>query len=595
MYIQVVLFLSRQRIPHAASRMHYDSGDLAAYAAAGIIDNPSSSKGGSDDDDDSDDDFDSLLEPSGGNSGLGLLPSGNSVQVLYPHADRELVRLQSEHAISMMELRHERDITELRQDAREQLRKLKTELRRRDKALETIQDERDSLAAQLAAVSAELAPYPAQLAAARRSDAKHKQQLAAVRVQAAHERASLEQSLQALHERLEPRLEEASSRATEAERTVAELRKELEAANLQRADLQRSVAESRERLDVAWRERSEASTARDLQAERVTMLQHEVARLEDTARQATATAQARADEVRETVGALAAAREQRNQIAREAEACRVAESEAREELAAGLELQAAGEARVGAAERRTVQEAMARERAEEQLNEQAKGRAADHCQRQRRMVRLLLRATKTQLALGYARWIAGVAAVDALEARHRASAAAKATTAAQSEQLQWQSACDTRDVVIYRSRAVNAAWRSGVDEAHALVSASAAFARWALAACAHARCAARWAGLVQRAERAPGVLASSSRRPTWRLLLRQRMERICAHPAHWHRLRRCHMDHAQRRSNARICHTIFTVWRLSTQIGVLRERCSLVEARHAPVHVGPECWWDAAR
>ena len=206
-------------------------GDAMAFANAGLIDAASMSiqsspSASADLYDSSSDDFGSLLEPIDGGGG-SLTPGGYSLQAQYPQADRELVRLESEHAISMMELRHEQEITALRQDAREQLRQLRAEVRRRNKALTALTDERDTLAAQLASTSAQLAPYPAQLAAARRSDAKHKQQLATTRVQAEHERTNLEQSMQALRERLE--LAAAAERASLEQSTQA-LRERLELA-----------------------------------------------------------------------------------------------------------------------------------------------------------------------------------------------------------------------------------------------------------------------------------------------------------------------------------------------------------------------------
>ncbi|KOO22479.1 hypothetical protein Ctob_001454 [Chrysochromulina tobinii] len=491
--------------------------------------------------DDSSDDFASLLEPIDG--------SGGSLQALYPQADRELVRLESEHAISMMELRHEQEITALRQDAREQLRRLRAEVRRRDKALTALTDERDTLAAQLASTSAELAPYPAQLAAARRSDAKHKQQLATTRLQAEHERASLEQSMQALRERLElaaateranleqsmqvlrerlelaaaterasleqsmqaqrerlelaaaterasleqrlealrerlePQLAAATARATESERTAAELRKELEAAHLAHADAQRSAAEAREKLQGAWLEASRATAASELLAERVAMLQRESERLG------------------EQLGLAHQAEQQRSE--------------------------------------------------------------------------------EVQMALGLTKWKAGVAAVDALDARRASREAAELTAAVRQELQEQRRAVDMRDFISSRGRALNGAIRSALDGAYARHSATAAFGRWALATSVQARCAERWASLSQRAERA------GAERAPWRLLLSQRRRLLKL------QTRRCQTDHAQQHDDARLSRAVFVVWRLSTQVGVLRELIAAEEGRYAPVHVGPDPWWEA--
>ena len=604
-------------------------GDAMAFANAGLIDAASMSiqsspSASADLYDSSSDDFGSLLEPIDGGGG-SLTPGGYSLQAQYPQADRELVRLESEHAISMMELRHEQEITALRQDAREQLRQLRAEVRRRNKALTALTDERDTLAAQLASTSAELAPYPAQLAAARRSDAKHKQQLATTRVQAEHERtnleqsmqalrerlelaaaaerasleqstqalrerlelaaaterASLEQRLEALRERLEPQLAAATARATESERTAAELRKELEAAHLAHADAQRSVTEAREQLQGAWLEASRATAASELLAERVAMLQRESERLGEQLGLAHRAEQQRSEELRETCAALAGVREQRNQLAREAEASRQAEVEARDELAAGLELASAGEAGVGAAERRTLQEHEARVQAEGQLMQHVEEQRATRSLQQRRMLTLLLRASRVQMALGFTKWKAGVAAVDALDARHASREAAELTAAVRHELQEQRRAVDTRDFLSTRGRALNGAILSALDGAYARYSAAAAFGRWALATSVQARCAEQWASLSQRAERA------GAERAPWRLLLSQRRRLLKL------QTRRCQTDYAQQHADTRLSRAVFVVWRLSTQVGVLRELIAAEEGRYAPVHVGPGPWWEA--
>ena len=194
----------------------------------------------------------------------------------------------------------------------------------------------------------------------------------------------------------------------------------------------------------------------------------------------------------------------------------------------------------------------------------------------------------------FVRWLAAAEAVDASHARRAARAAADETAAARAEQALAQASCDTRDVLLFRGRRLNAAWMRILDDAYSLSGAAAAFGRWALAARVHGYCAARWAALAQRAALSPGVLRTSAEgRRGWRLLLRQRAERVRAHPAHRHRLRRCQTAHAEQRANVRVCHTVFAAWRLATQIQVLREQLRVTEARYAPVHVGPDAWWEA--
>ena len=422
-------------------------------------------------------------------------------------------------------------------------------------------------------------------------------------MQAEHERTNLEQSMQALRERLElaaaterasleqrwkrcasvssPQLAAATARATESERTAAELRKELEAAHLAHADAQRSVTEAREQLQGAWLEASRATAASELLAERVAMLQRESERLGEQLGLAHRAEQQRSEELRETCAALAGVREQRNQLAREAEASRQAEVEARDELAAGLELASAGEARVGAAERRTLQEHEARVQAEGQLMQHVEEQRATRSLQQRRMLTLLLRASRVQMALGFTKWKAGVAAVDALDARHASREAAELTAAVRHELQEQRRAVDTRDFLSTRGRALNGAILSALDGAYARYSAAAAFGRWALATSVQARCAEQWASLSQRAERA------GAERAPWRLLLSQRRRLLKL------QTRRCQTDYAQQHADTCLSRAVFVVRRLSTQVGVLRELIAAEEGRYAPVHVGPGPWWEA--
>jgi hypothetical protein len=246
-----------------------------------------------------------------------------------------------------------------------------------------------------------------------------------------------------------------------------------------------------------------------------------------------------------------------------------------------LELAGAGEARVGAAERRTLEEHEARVQAEGRLMQHVEEQRATRSLQQRRMLALLLRASRVQMALGLTKWKAGVAAVDALDARRASREAAELTAAVRQELQEHRRAVDMRDFISSRGRALNGAIRSALDGAYARHSATAAFGRWALATSVQARCAERWASLSQRAERA------LAERAPWRLLLSQRRRLLKL------QTRRCQTDHAQQHDDARLSRAVFVVWRLSTQVGVLRELIAAEEGRYAPVHVGPDPWWEA--
>jgi hypothetical protein len=246
-----------------------------------------------------------------------------------------------------------------------------------------------------------------------------------------------------------------------------------------------------------------------------------------------------------------------------------------------LELAGAGEARVAAAERRTLEEHEARVQAEGRLMQHVEEQRATRSLQQRRMLALLLRASRVQMALGLTKWKAGVAAVDALDARRASREAAELTAAVRQELQEQRRAVDMRDFISSRGRALNGAIRSALDGAYARHSATAAFGRWALATSVQARCAERWASLSQRAERA------GAERAPWRLLLSQRRRLLKL------QTRRCQTDHAQQHDDARLSRAVFVVWRLSTQVGVLRELIAAEEGRYAPVHVGPDPWWEA--
>ena len=58
----------------------------------------------------------------------GLLPPP-------PAADADLLRMEAEHRLSMLHMRHEREVGELRAAAAQEQRVLRREMRRRDKAI----------------------------------------------------------------------------------------------------------------------------------------------------------------------------------------------------------------------------------------------------------------------------------------------------------------------------------------------------------------------------------------------------------------------------------------------------------------------------
>ena len=110
----------------------------------------------------------------------------------------------------------------------------------------------------------------------------------------------------------------------------------------------------------------------------------------------------------------------------------------------------------------------------------------------------------------------------------------------------------------------------------------------------HARSARRWHALVGRAELEPRLYRwVGSGRPSWRLVLRQRSERVLASsvPGCARGMRRCRSAYDGRR----LCRVVFLQWRLWTQGRLLDEQCTVAEARHAALHVSPAPWWEAGR
>ena len=546
-------------------------GDLAAYTSAGFADAADTLGGaiGSG----SDSDYDDVL----GGRTLQLLDVGPGVAGLAPGADLKLVRLQSEHALSMMELRHEKEASALRQDVRRLERHHRGEARRREKAIAALSWQGDELANKLSTASAELAQVTERYVAAKRADTRHRDQLTALRAQAAADASTADATITALRQRLD----EEMVRGAASERTIAELRKDLEGANLASQDLQRSVNEGREALQRAWRDASSATAARDLLSERVSMHQREAERLEEAKRLAEEAAHARTEELREACAALAAAREQRNQAAREAEACRAVAEEAKDDLEAGHELAAASEARVGAAERKTAQEAMMRERAEASLEAAAVQQAVARTARQRRMLVLLLRVTRTQRAIGFARWVAGVAAVDARSAAEAARCAAANAIVASTELQGVQRTLTDRDAARQRMTRLGTAWLRLANWAFVRLSAAEALGRWASCARVQLHVEARWERLVRRAS------AELDSPPRWRMLLAIRTARVRGYPPD-EQARRCRRAYDTRRT----CLTIFALWRLWAQGSVARAQCAVAEARYAPLHVSPAPWYS---
>ena len=103
--------------------------------------------------------------------------------------------------------------------------------------------------------------------------------------------------------------EELSKRCEITDRLVNELRGKLESSLLRAQKAEQSFHAGLEALQEARRETVEATTRHELMVERVTMLQREGERREESLREALATIRQKEDELREVVGALSAARE----------------------------------------------------------------------------------------------------------------------------------------------------------------------------------------------------------------------------------------------------------------------------------------------
>lgn len=440
--------------------------------------------------------------------------------------------------------------------------------------------ERDALDGEAQRLASEVRRLADQLEAAKRSDAQHSQELAAARTEAAAERNSFEARASVQQQRVD----ECLARAEGAERSAAELRRDLEAATLARAELQRSASEARDALQSAWRDLGNATAERDLMGARVAMHTKEAEKLDDAARSSAETARQREEELREVYAALAAAREQRNQLAREAEACRQAATEATEELARQSELVSATDARVAAAERRVAMERQGRERAEGQLEEAAHARRETHAGHQKRMAAALVGMARAQCALGFERWRAACAALDAHAARQHAST--KALLARERDSERQDAVGDLQRVarLLQRASVLGAAHARAMDLLLARRAATAALWRWSQATQADARCVRRWEALVRGAELAPTMARAARVGPSWRYVLQCRID-ACGRLGRWGRAYA---------ANALLQRFVFALWKLSWDRNRALECVAVAEARAAGLHVaGAPPWWEA--
>ena len=571
-------------------------GDVAAIAVAGFVsavtpttmEHPALGIG-------SDSDEEPTYVPSGPDllsspyDGARALPAllGWRADVVRPGCDSELLRLQQDHTISMMQLRHEQQLSDQRHVARRAEKVLRTEGRRREKAFAAMVEERDALAASLSRASEQLTQLTEQHALLKRAHARQARELEAARVQAASETSGNEATTLALRQRSE----EATTRAAESERVVAELRKELAASQLARQDLQRSVSEGQEALQKAWRDASSAMAAKELLAERVAIHQREAERREDAVRVAAEASHKREDDLRETCAALAAAREQRNQAAREAEADRLSAAETRDALQASEEQVAASEVRISAAERRAVEERFAREKLEHHFDEFRHRQVSARAASQRRMVLILVASARRLCALGFAKWVAAAAAWLATEARAAAVHSLNEVRRVDLARRELLTSLDARDIALFRAMVLGSAVFGALDRVLCAVSAAAAFAHWQRCVLVDSRCVVNWQRLVGRAELVPRLLHRVGEPPGWRLLLRQRTERVRAstQPYLARTWRHCKQGYEGRRW----CRLVFALWRQWTCCRLLREQGMVAEARHASLFVSPAPWWEA--
>lgn len=650
--------------------MSSSSEALAAFRASGLLDaDPAllfglaspGAAGGSDSGDsdyrnllaDEDDEAELLSMDGGGDTSMEsshIFRGPQERQGLLPGVEEELARRHTEHAISMASIQYERQLDELtakltaiaRQREKALRQAQRHEVRRRDKAIKALVAERDAFAARAAAAEAELeeaaeekrlaaevSELQGQLAASRRSVAKHQKQVAATERQvaatekqvaavekrlteakahAAAERSTFEVRLAAQQERLE----DVSTRCLRAEQAEAELRREIEAHALKEHDLERSLGEVRDKLDARTRELSAAVAEASLEKERVALLHREVEKLDESAKRAHApTAQLQA-EVRELSAALAAAREQRNQASREAENSRVHAAEASDDLQRSAEMVAATETRVAHAEKRAMQEAVGRQRAETHIQDLVVAQQQARSRRQKRMLAVLIRASRMQAMFGFTRWLAAIAAWDAEDARGVARRANQQAEVREETRRALVTALELRNAHGDRAASLGAAWLSCSHWWIASRGASAALARWAAATHAEMRCVRRWERLLKAMELAPRLLtlpplpagpqavhtaaghahpSGGVRRlpPTSRMVLRVRTERLRAfHKRGFYRCKETYFD------TGRIRRAIFVLWRQWVRGELLAEAEVVAEARKDGLHVasGRQHWWE---
>ena len=341
-------------------------------------------------------------------------------------ADWQLTRAETEHALSLATMRHEYELSNHRHAARRAQQELRQELRRQRKAMAALVLERDELHAQLVAVQSEAsnqsraleasvqrhATVVERLAAVERSGAQHQRQLAATRAQAEAQREGFEAAAAMQRERLT----EETARAEAAGRVSEQLRAQVDALKVERLDLLRWQEDAREKLSTGAERLASTASEKEVIAERLAGALREVERLDASARAAADVASARAVEVQQLSAALAAAREQRNQASRDADRCRSQLEDAHEEAARVEERTIEVQSRSGDAERRLQAALDARGQAEAALEQATVQRRWEREARQRRMLRLLLRAARSLRALGFWRWRAATASLGMREA-----------------------------------------------------------------------------------------------------------------------------------------------------------------------------------
>ena len=529
-------------------------------------------------------------------------------------ARKHLATLQEEHERRLRdsEREHERQCTEFE-------RQLVTAEAKREKQLSALEQKREK-----------------QMSAA-------EQKLVAAKAQAASERQAFDVRIAAQQERLE----EVSTRCLRSEQVEQELRRELESQALKLQDVERSLADTRAKLESSRNELSSAAAAASLERERVALLHREVEKLDESARRAHAGYGQREAEVRELSAALAAAREQRNQASRDAELCRVNAAEASDDLQRSAELVAASESRVAHAERRAVQEAMGRQRAETQVQEMAVAERSSRAARQRRMLGVLIRASRMQATFGFTRWIAACVAIDAEAARAQLKAEASVASGREESCRALLAALELRNAQGDRASALGEAWLACASWALMRRDASVMLARWSTFAFREALIIRRWERLLKAIEMAPRkmlrrprpsadpqaghaaadsalpthqglhavtagvVLAGGGEatpscvsgegsahpgygfrrlQPTARMLLRVRTDRLRSfYKRNYFRHRATYID----ANRYRRC--IFVLWRQWVRGELLAEAHIVQQAREAGLHVASakRLWWEA--